>query len=65
VQEQCISQVAVAEAWVLMDKVASEALAAEPMDRELNQVEMRALHLQAEVAVDQVLMTSINLVRQK
>jgi hypothetical protein len=61
----CISQVAVAEAWELMGKVASEALAAEPMEREQNQVEMWALHLQVAVAVAQVLMTSVNLVHQK
>jgi hypothetical protein len=65
VQEQCISQAVAVEAWVLMGKVASEVLVAELMDREQNQVEMRVLHSRVAVVVDQVSMTSVNLVHQK
>jgi hypothetical protein len=65
VQEQFISQVAAAEAWASMDNLASAALAEAPMERELNQVEMRALHLQAAAVVDLASTTLTKLDHQK
>jgi hypothetical protein len=65
VQEQFISQVAAAEAWASMDNLASAALAEAPMERELNQVEMRALLLQVAAVVDLVSMTLTKLDHQK
>jgi hypothetical protein len=65
VQEPCISQVAVAVVSVLMDKLELEDLGAEPMERALNQVEMRALRLQVVVVADLAMTTSTNLARRK
>jgi hypothetical protein len=65
VQEPFISQVAGAEAWASMDNLASEALAEAPMERELNQAEMRAPRSQAAAVVDQVSMTLTKLDHQK
>jgi hypothetical protein len=65
VQEQFILQAAAAEAWASMDNLASAALAEAPMERELNQVEMRAPRSQAAAVVDQALMTLTKLDLQK